>query len=183
MDSGYQQEPVARGGVRFTVVPAAAPSPRLQPLVAAAIAAALAYALLFRSETPSAGLPLSIRAALAFVAVLGTHALFRHRAQRATTRTRSPGGSFVVLSSRIETASGAIARADLHRLVVTNRHGGSLMDPRARDVSYALCAESTDGRVILAGGMRQHTALGLLADVSRVLRVPVLSAFVARSAR
>ena len=73
--------------------------------------------------------------------------------------------SAFVSASSIETAVGAIAREQIRRLVVTNAAA------RARDVSFALCADVHGALTTLAGGMEEPTALGLLADVSRILRL------------
>jgi hypothetical protein len=174
LDSGYQQEPVARGAVRFTIVPAPLPPARLRPLAVAAVVAALAGVLLFRSEGPWGEATPWLRVAVAIAAGCGAHEGIRRLANAAVTRTRSPGGSFVVSASSIETVGGAIARTDVRRLVVTNRLANASLGPKARDVSYALSAECAQGCTILAGGMRRHTALGLLADVSRILRLRAL---------
>jgi hypothetical protein len=92
LDSGYEQEQLGLGYVRFTVTPAPAPKARAAPLAAA-------YA-----QEP--------------------------------------------------TRSG------------TGRSAGAT---RAVAVSFKLCAESAGTFTTLAGGMSERTAVGLLADVSRVL--------------
>jgi hypothetical protein len=162
LDSGYRQEAIGLGRVRFTVDPAPAPVPRAGPSAVAGLAAALILAATLRFDTPAA---LAVRAAAAVLGAGWVHALVRRALAARLARARTPGGTFVVSAWRIETAGGTIARERIRRLVVTNAASS------AHAVSFALCADVHGVLTPLAGGMEEPTALGLLADVSRVLRV------------
>jgi len=99
-------------------------------------------------------------------------------------RRRSPGGMFVVSPFGIEVADARIEREHLERLVVRNMYraeparagGATTKSHAAAAVSYVLCAESEGRTTVLAGGMTESTALGLLTDVSRILSVGMAAA-------
>jgi len=170
MESGYQQEPIGGGRVLFSVRPAPTPG---SPLVAMAPAGFLV--LILAATTPADPGPLQILIRLAVAVGLGgwLHRWTARRLEARLDRLRSPGGTFVASPFGIETSGARIERERLDRLIVRNalarvpgaRGGGG----RATAVSYVLCAESGDRSAVMAGGMTETTALGLLADVSRIL--------------
>ena len=187
MESGYQQEPVTGGGIRFTVTPA--PAPR-------AVGAALALAGFLALLIAVAPVPVvvrsawGIRLALGFAAGLGVLALTERWLTRLGERSRAPGGTFVVSPTGIETGAARLPRERLSRLIVTNAVRGSVapvsvaagtaylaapdlpsgVTRQARAaVSYLLCAVEGDRSTTLAGGMTALTAHGLLTEVSRIL--------------
>ena len=169
MESGYQQEPVGGGRVRFVVRPA--PAPRASGL---AMTLAALFGLLVAGTTPAHAGPGEI---LARIAVAGGVGWWLHRrtmrwlADR-LDRRRSPGGTFVVSPFGIEAAEARIEREHLERLIVRN----AMPTKPAAAVSYQLCAESAGRATVLAGGMTESTALGLLTDVSRILSVGMAAA-------
>ncbi|HUK63025.1 MAG TPA: hypothetical protein VLV15_06825 [Dongiaceae bacterium] len=186
MESGYQQEPVAGGGVRFTVTPA--PAPRA---VGAALALAGAFALLILVvPAPDGTGRWAVRPLLAAIVGVAVFPATERWLTRRGERSRAPGGSFVVSPGGIETGDTRLPRERLRRLIVTNAVPGSAeptsvaagtayldtpgLPPgfagRARAaVSYLLCAEEGDRSTTLAGGMTALTAHGLLTEVSRIL--------------
>lgn len=117
MESGYQQEPVAGGGVRFTVTPA--PAPR-------AVGAALTLAGLLGvavAGLPMAGSgagPIALRLAIATPASWWVYRSVERWRTRRGERSRAPGGTFVVSASGIETGGTLLARERLRGLMVTN---------------------------------------------------------------
>lgn len=184
MDSGYQQEPVGRGGVRFTVTPASVPRARAVPA-----GLAILFAVIVMASTPPQPdvFQMVIRLTVATYGGWWVHAWTRRWIAGRVDRARSPGGTFVVSPSGIEANGGRITREQL-RLIVRNgirkgaapaaastvladlgtrRRGGD--PPSAASVCYMLCAESDSTSTTLAGGMTEVTAHGLLTDVSRIL--------------
>ena len=186
MESGYQQEPVGGGRVRFTV--RAAPPPRSP---GPALALATLFGLLVVGTAPAAAEPVEVAVRLAVAAAGGAwlHGWTHRWLARRIDRVRSPGGSFVVSPLGLAPESGRIERDRLQRLVIRNGVDGAAgpagpiagpVHPRARlgwlvrradavAVAYLLCAESDGRSTILAGGMTEATALGLQTDVIRVL--------------
>ncbi len=175
MDSGYQQEPIDGGRVRFTVTPASAPGTGTGPIAAVAI-----FALLVLASTPpkASALQLITRFAMASVGGWWVHRLTMRWFTARLDRIRSPGGTFVVSPSCIEAAGAHIGRAQLKRLIVCHgvwgkahaRESRGANRKRVRAISYMLCAELHDRSTTLAGGMTEETTRGLLSDVSRILR-------------
>ncbi len=194
MDSSYQQEPLGAERVRFTVTPASAPRSK-----GAANIIAVIFAFVVIGTTPahtSAFLVLLrfiIGVGGAWYVRKGVNKWFASRVDK----LRSPGGSFVVSPSTIETNGSTVTREQLHRLIVRNGVpdflGGavavktgtmlSAMEAGAANdravnrakailVSYMLCAESGGRSYTLAGGMNEVTAHGLMTDVSRILGLP-----------
>jgi hypothetical protein len=163
MDNGYEQEPIGRDRVRFTVRPLRLSSSPVGGLLAGGITGALALAGTSRWVT----LPARVAVALLLMTVVarGVAAFGRARDAR-RERLRVPGGTFVASPAAIETGERRITGEALARLAVRNpllgRRGEAGKIVRA---SYALYADAT----ILAGGMTEGIALGLLADVSRVV--------------
>jgi hypothetical protein len=191
MDSGYQQEQLGSGSVRFTVTPAPVPRAR-----GASIGLAGLFALLVMGSTlaHTGTLMLLIRLAIAGFGGWCVYRLTHRWSAGRVDRVRSPGGTFVISPSTIEVSSGAlITREQLHRLVVRNGvpnaaeptivtagcvYSGMPADAqndriasrgKAARVSYMLCAEAGARSTTLAGGMTKVTAHGLLTDVSRIL--------------
>jgi len=176
MESGYQQEPVGGGRVRFTVRPA--PAPRASAL--AVVPAALLGLAVVGTTPPHAGMvEILIRLA---IAGWGGGWLYRwadHWFGGRIDRRRSPGGTFVVSPFGIEPDGARIEREQLQRLIIRNGlaravepvavSAGAVRPDRAVAVSYLLCAETATRSTVLAGGMTETTALGLLTDVSRIL--------------
>jgi len=186
MDSGYQQEPVGGGGVRFTVTPASVPKARAVPLGFAVLFAAIVMA----TTPPRADVfALVIRLTIATCGGWWVYALTGRGLADRVDKVRSPGGTFVVSPIGIETGKGSIGREQLLGLLVRNgspkgsrgaasvgsadsalpSHGGN--PASAASVCYMLCAESSGASTTLAGGMTHGTAQGLLTEVSRVLRL------------
>jgi len=191
VDSGYLQEQLGEGRVRFTVTPAPVPATHGIPLAMAILSALLVIATMPARPSPSAILVRLV------IAVLGGEAV-RRRARAWLTggidRARAPGGSFVVSPAAIEAMGGAtIPRDRLRRLIVRNgvpalgetaavdagvtyrgaKAPGEVAQSRTKtaSVSYMLCAEYGAQSATLAGGMTEGIALGLLTDVSRILSV------------
>jgi hypothetical protein len=161
MDSGYLQEPIGSGRVRFTIVPARAARPRAWPLALGA-ATVLPVA---GSAGLNAGLgAIALRGAIAAALGLLVYRVARRWLAARAEQARHPGGTFVVAPDGIESGDARIAREHLARLSVTNprRDGGAR-------VSYMLCAESDGRSIALAGGMTEPIAQGLLTDVGRIL--------------
>jgi hypothetical protein len=186
MESGYQQEPVAGGGVRFTVTPA--PAPRATGS-AIAVAVLLGLSIALVPIPGGAGHP-AFRLLIGGAAGAAAFRLAERWLTRRADRSRAPGGSFVVSALGIETRSTRLPRGRLKRLMVTNVVRGSAgttgvvagkayreapeLSPKlarsAREaVSYRLSAEEEDRSITLAGGMTALTAHGLLTEVSRIL--------------
>jgi hypothetical protein len=186
MESGYQQEPVADGGIRFTVTPAPAPRAVGAALTLAGLLGLLIALVPVPASFGGPALRILIGVAAGAVAFRSAEQWLTHRADR----SRSPGGSFVVSASGIETRGTRLPREQLRRLVVTDVSHGSAQatsveagmayrDPlelppdlarRARaGVSYLLSVEEDDRSTTLAGGMTALTAHGLLTEVSRIL--------------
>lgn len=195
MESSYRQEALGTDRIRFTVTPASAPRSK-----GAANIIAVLFALLVIGTTPAHS-P-KVLAGLRFVIGIAGAWFVRGWVNRwfagKVDKLRSPGGTFVVSREAIETASGTIAREQLHRLIVRNgvpdieggavavdtgtmyssMQAGAANDravnrARARMVSYMLCAESGGRSYTLAGGMNEVTAHGLLTDVSRTIGLAV----------
>lgn len=172
MESGYEQEPIGGGRVRFTVRPAPVPLATLFPLCASGMAALLVLFVLFVSQArlepgrPWIFIPLGIAAVFA----IASYRVARVWLAARTDRARSPGGSFVVSPTGIEAGPTRIGRESLERLVVGNAMHVR-RQTRTRAVSYVLGAVSGGSLIRLAGGMNEATALGLLADVGRILRI------------
>jgi hypothetical protein len=192
MDSSYRQEPAGEGRVRFAVTPASAPRSK----GAANIIAAL-FALLVIGTTPahSASALVFFRFAFGIVGAWFVRKFVNKWFAGRVDKIRSPGGTFVVSPTGIETSDGAtIEREQLHRLILRNGvpeiAGGSVAvetgtmysamqagaandravnRARAKAVSYMLCAECGGRSTTLAGGMTEVTAHGLMTDVSRIL--------------
>jgi hypothetical protein len=193
-ESGYQQEQLGGGRVRFSVSPAPVPPMDGVPVATCAILL-LAFVGVVR---PGAGLLVWVlRAAVVASAAYGTQVLMNRWRQARTNRRRSPGGTFVVSASSIEAESGAVLpREQVRRLIVrnafSNRIEPTIVDvgkvhaaggtapqnsrndrarPRTRVsiISYMLCAEGGGFYMTLGGGMTEATAHGLLIDVSRIL--------------
>src|SRR5262245_1479381 len=163
MESGYDQEPVGEGRIRFTVSPAALPRPWWEPS-AAALAAVLPI-LLFSAPDPISG-GFWIRIALAASGGWWAFRWVEGRVFRALDRERFPGGTFVVSPGAIEGPRGEdIPRARLERLTLRHREG------QGASVSYMLCAMHDGETTMLAGGMAETTARALLGEVTRVLRL------------
>lgn len=191
MDSSYQQEPLDGGRVRFSVTPAPAPKASGAPLTLTIIFVLIVFA----SMSPTMGtFGLLIRVA---IMAFGGRAIYQFTNRWFASRVdkvRSPGGTFVVAPTHIETVSaGSITREQLHRLIVRNGvpdvaepivvNTGSVYSgmaagaqndrmanrAKAATVAYMLCAEHGGRSVTLAGGMTEVTAHGLLTDVSRIL--------------
>ncbi len=163
MDNGYEQEPIGTGRVRFTVHPAAFPRSRGAPLLFGGIAG---VSVVVGSGGPAATAP-EIRVLLALLAAV-VAAWVAGRIERVLAtrrdRVRSPGGSFIASPSGIEAADLHLPREALNGLAVRN----PLIGRGAAGViraSYALCV----GATILAGGMSEAVARGLLDDVRRIL--------------
>jgi len=175
MESGYQQEPVGGGRVRFTVRPAPAPRGPALTVVPAAL-----FALAVVGTTPPHAGLVEILARLA-IAGWGGGWLYR-RTDRwfgsRIDRRRSPGGTFVVSPFGIEPEGARIEREQLKRLIIRNGvaraiepvvSARAVRPDRVVAVAYMLCAETATRSTVLAGGMTETTALGLLTDVSRIL--------------
>jgi hypothetical protein len=189
MESGYRQEQLGGGRVRFTVTPAPAPRSRATPLALALLVLLLLGATGIGAGAMAWSLRLVVAAAAALVA-------YREAARWSAARVdkhRSPGGVFVVSPTSIEPATGAVlGRHDLRRLIVRNgvstrieptevRIGSVLpaAPPNAPEhaaprtgacvISFMLCAEGGGSLTTLGGGMTEATALGLLREVSRIL--------------
>ena len=193
-ESGYQQEQLGGGRVRFSVSPA--PLPRMGG-VPVAMGAVLLLALLGVVRPGAGFLVWGLRAAVIASGACGTQVLMNQWRQSRTNRRRSPGGTFVVSASSIEAESGAVLpREQVRRLIVrnafSNRIEPTVVDmetvhaagetaprnshnhrarPRTRVsiISYMLCAEGGGFYMTLGGGMTEATAHGLLIDVSRIL--------------
>jgi hypothetical protein len=163
LDNGYDQQPLGRGRVRFTVQPAIVRPPRLVPLLV--LGGAVAVALLL----PPAPATLLARVGRGLAALaVGVTAAAIVRAMRVDQleRMRSPGGEFVVSPGGVELGDGAIVSAEP---TLTNRLAAT--GPRsARAISYALCCRTADGIVLLAGGMSERVARALLKEVNRILQ-------------
>ena len=171
MESGYQQEPIGGGRVRFTVRPA--PAPRAS---AAAWAPAALVVGIVAVTTPAGAGEVQLAIRLGLSVILGAWA--RRRTARwlesRLDRRRSPGGIFVASPFGVEVGDARIDRGRLERLIVRNAlAGGSGAARTGLDaaVSYALDAQAAGTFTRLAGGMTEPTAIGLLAEVSRVIGV------------
>lgn len=176
MESGYQQEQLGGGRVRFTVIPASAPPARGGPAALAIVIAVLSIV------TTPARVPAPWLAAR--IAISGSAAAWAYRATlrwraKRVDRARSPGGTFVVSASSLEVPNGScIPKRDVRRLIVRNgivgdaaTAGAAVARPSAGTVSFMLCAEGGGETMTLAGGMTESIARGLLTDVSRILRL------------
>ena len=167
MDNGYEQEPIGQGRVRFTVRPAPLRRPRIAPAVLGCLAGLV---VVVGSGGPAAA-PLAVRLAIAALVGGWTAVRIRRALRAGRDRLRSPGGMFVTSRLGIDWAGSRIARADLGALSVRN----PLLEPRRRGnaeaiaASYALCVGPRDRRTVIAGGMTESIALGLLEDVRRIL--------------
>ena len=192
MDSSYRQEQIGDGRVRFTVTPAKVPNASGGPAVLAGIFVLIVMGTMGPRE---GSIGLVIRLALAVFGAMKIHRWTNQWFSRNADKVRSPGGSFVVSPSSIETPAGSIARDELHRLIVRNgvpdvqeasvantgtfysgMAAGAANDraanrAKASTVSYMLCAEAGGRSTTLGGGMTEVTAHGLLTDVSRILRL------------
>ena len=163
MDNGYEQEPIGPDRVRFTVHPVVVRRSRGVPLLLGGVAGAL---VVVGSGGPAAA-PSAVRLSIGILSaflVSGLAGVFaRIRATR-RDRARAPGGSFVASPSGIESGDQRITRDALNGLAVRNPLLGRDAPGLVR-ASYALCV----GATILAGGMSEAVARGLLADVRRIL--------------
>jgi hypothetical protein len=163
MDNGYEQEPIGKGRVRFTVHPATFPRSRGVPLLFGGIAG---VSVVVGSGGPAAAAPgVRVLVALlaAVVAAWAAGRIARSRAAR-RDRVRSPGGSFVASPTGIEAADLRLPREELNGLAVRNPLIGRGA-PGVIRASYALCI----GATVLAGGMSEAVARGLLEEVRRIL--------------
>lgn len=192
MDSSYMQEQLGGGRVRFTVTPAKVPNASGAPTVLAALFVLVVLGTMNRGE---GNLGLLIRLALAIFGARFIHRATNQWFARSADKRRSPGGSFVVSPSALETPNWTIARDQLHRLIIRNsvpdieEYGvvqtGSMQSAmaagaqndrianraKAAAVSYMVCAEAGGKSTTLGGGMTEVTANGLLTDVSRIMRL------------
>lgn len=192
MDSSYQQEQIGDGRVRFTVTPAKVPNASGGPAVLAGIFVLVVMGTMNRNE---GNIGLLIRLALSVFGAMKIHRWTNQWFSRSADKVRSPGGTFVVSPSGIETSAGKIASEQLHRLIVRNgipdsqevavantgtfysgMAAGAANDraanrAKASIVSYMLCAEAGGRSTTLGGGMTEVTAHGLMTDVSRILRL------------
>lgn len=191
MDSGYLQEPLDDGRVRFSVTPAPVPRASGGPITLAAL---FALIILGSMNSTMGTLGLVIRCALMIAGGWTVYRLTQRWFASRVDKIRCPGGTFVVSPARIETPDGAcITREQLHRLIVRNGvpdvakpivvNTGSVYSgmaspaqndrmanrAKAATVAFMLCAEHGGRLVTLAGGMNEVTAHGLLTDVSRIL--------------
>jgi len=163
VDNGYEQEPIGPDRVRFTVHPAVLPRSRRVPLLFGGVTGVL---VVVGSGGPAAAPP-GVRlmgglfVAIAVSALVGVVARTRARLR---DRLRLPGGSFVASPSGIDADGQRIAREALNALTVRNPLVGRGAPALVR-ASYVLCV----GATILAGGMSEAVARGLLADVRRIL--------------
>jgi hypothetical protein len=161
MESGYIQEPIEAGRVRFTVTPALVSGPRAIPLglalVGALAASGVTAAFTGASQLVAPG-------AIALGCGWWVHRASKRWLSARSASTRSRGGTFVVSAAGIEASGGQIARDQLRGLAVRNADGA-----KPGDASYLLCADTSVGTTTLAGGMSRSTAQGLLADVSRIV--------------
>jgi hypothetical protein len=192
MDSGYLQEQLGCGRVRFTVIPAPLHGTWGMPL---GLAALFMVVVLVPGPPLSTAPWLLIRLAIAGCGGWWVHTQVRSWLARRVDRRRLPGGTFVVSAGRIEAANGThIGRDQLRRLIVRNgvsdirptvvpagaiypgveagaRNGRVANGTSIATISYMLCAEYDGESTTLAGGMNEVTAHGLLTDVSRMLSV------------
>lgn len=172
MDNGYEQVPIGPDRVRFTVHPAAVPRSRYGPIALGVLVGVIVVA---GSGGPAAA-PLALRlvgGVLAFGASWGiAHGLRRHAHARHET-LRAPGGTFVASGDGIDRAGSRLAPEELRALTVRNL----LLAPRRRGQpsrkflpsSWALCAGPAERPTVIAGGMSEAVARGLLDDVRRIL--------------
>ena len=193
MDSSYLQEQLGSGRVRFTVAPASVPRASGGPLVLAG----LFVLLVIGSMGPREGsIGLILRLGIAGYGGFMVHRWTNRWFAGKVDKVRSPGGTFVVSPTTIETGGGTtITRDQLHRLIVRNSipsaaeaavvntgtvysgmQAGAQNDrmanrAKAANVSYMLCAEHGGRSATLAGGMTEVTAYGLMTDASRILRL------------
>lgn len=175
MDNGYEQEPIGQGRVRFTVRPAPIPRSRFVPIALGGLAGMVVVV----GSGGSAAAPLALRILLAVLAGGWTAAQARRALEARLHRVRLPGGTFVASPSGIDRAGSVLARAELGSLSVRNpvldrRPRGARLPGTAANVamvaaSYALCIGQRERSTVIAGGMTEAIALGLLADVRRVL--------------
>jgi hypothetical protein len=191
VSSGYQQEPLAGGRVRFTVTPAPAPRASVVPFV---LAAAFVLIVIGSMGPREGAIGWILRVGIAGCGGYATHKLTNHWLATTVDKLRSPGGTFVVSAESIEAGAGTIITRDrLRRLIVRNgipnvveptvvsvgsiysgaqagsRNGRVPQRAKVAVISFMLCAESGDTCATLGGGMTEGTALGLLTDVSRIL--------------
>lgn len=186
MESGYEQEPVGGGRVRFTVTPASAPRANGPAMLVAVLFGLIAFGL---PIGPTGAVPMGLRLVIAALGSWWIHRRVERWSVGRVERSRAPGGTFVVSPSGIE-AKGSIIPGERLRLIVANAVRGAVEPTvvdagsvrriaapskrpasRAAAVSYVLCAEEAGRLTTLAGGMTAATAHGLLADVSRILRL------------
>jgi hypothetical protein len=163
MDNGYEQEPIGPDRVRFTVHPVVLRRSRGVPLLLGGLAGVL---VVVGSGGPAAAPPgMRLAGGVVSAMVVGWVAgvLARTR-EKWRDRVRAPGGSFVASPSGIETAGRRIAREALNGLAIRNPLAGRAAPSLIRG-SYALCV----GSMVLAGGMSESVARGLLDEVRRVL--------------
>jgi hypothetical protein len=161
MDSTYRQQELGARRVQFHVTPASVRAVRNGPMAMAALAAVMIIGTT-PGQTGTFGWIVRW-----FVAIAVGWLVYRGMALwiiRKLGAARSPGGTFTVHAMGIETPSGRIIpRDDIDELTVRNTF------PRAKDVSYALCAQVGGQPVTLAGGMEQATATRLMRDVMHVM--------------
>ena len=163
MDNGYEQVPIGPDCVLFTVHPVAFPRSRGVPLLLGGLAGVL---VVVGSGGPAAAPPVvrAVGALLVALLVGGAVGVLSHTRTRRRDRVRAPGGSFIVSPTGIETADSRIARESLNGLTVRTPLRGRGAPALIRG-SYALCV----GATVLAGGMSEAVARGLLDEVRRVL--------------
>ncbi len=163
MDNGYEQEPIGPDRVRFTVHPAILPRSKMVPLLLGGVTGVLVVVGSGGLAAAPPGLRLAGGLFVAIAVSLGLGVVARARARR-RDRLRLPGGSFVASPSGIDADGLRLAREALNGLTVRNPLVGRARPALVR-ASYVLCA----GATILAGGMSEAVAQGLLADVRRIL--------------
>lgn len=191
MDSSYRQEPLGADRTRFTVTPASPPRSK-----GAANIIAVIFALVVIGTTPAHTNPVLVflRFVVGVVGAWFVRKWVNKWFAGKVDKLRSPGGTFVVSPTAIETNGTTITRQQLHRLIVRNgvpdiqggavavntgtmltaMEAGAANDravnrARAIMVSYMVCAEAGGRSYTLAGGMNEVTANGLMTDVSRIL--------------
>jgi hypothetical protein len=172
MDNGYEQEPIGQDRVRFTVRPANVPRSRTGPLALAGIAGGL---VVVGSGGPAEAMsvPHLVAGVLAAILVWGIAERIQRALEARRDRIRAPGGTFVASKSGIDRSGSRLPLEELAALTVRN----PLLERRRRDrgvealvrASYALCAGPPERPTVIAGGMSEAVALGLLEDVRRIL--------------
>lgn len=192
IDSSYQQEQLDNGRVRFTVTAASVPKSTFGPRGVGICVGVFTFFCLNHSMGRNA----VIAGAVAYVV---TRYLLDRLWDLDVNSSRTRGGAFVVSATGLDLPKGgAIATGQITRLILRNsaRKGSNevyVYDARsavqqlgaaaqqakavnrglAASVSYNLCVESGGKSTVLAGGMTEVTACGLLSDTAKVLGLAV----------